>query len=445
MKTDKITLLIFFLINIAVALSCYFYPVTRDEFYYLNNHFKNPFVEYYDSYFLINPRIGQFFSNAVSRNIVLEVIFGVLLFNGYFSMIFLNIFRRFPNFRRAQDVQKFLVVAAFFIFLISYFGEMFYYTPFSGNYTFTHIFYLFFVYLFTEYYLFGNDAVLNKINVFLLALFGLFIGVCNEHVPPVLLIMSFFAAVYFLIKNRKLPNFRFLILPVFIFFGYLLLFFAPANKIKQKVVGKSVLDVGLNSYAANVKTLKKIYYYYNIELILAVFLIGILAFIFRKKIFKSAVTDKRIAVYLAFAFLPLLIVAVSPLIGTRLLFFSSTLVIMVLILILKQFNSLFNFKKAAVVTSYVFLSVFFVLSILITFNGRRNYQKIISEIESQNTSGKNVVLQSSFDYFTPSLGLLNRLILLERGSDYIDKNPSHDTSVEMNLKLHHQFNTLRVR
>ena len=171
MKKSNLPYFIFFFINVAIAISCYFYPVSRDEFYYLEkvNH-PNVFAEYYNSYLRVNPRIGQFFSNLVSRNLFLEVVFGLLLFNGFIAVLFLNIYRRFPNLKEAKDLRKFLIIAAFFIFMVSYFGEMFYYTPFSTNYTLTHVFYLIFVFLFTEYYIYEKESELNKINYSLMLL-----------------------------------------------------------------------------------------------------------------------------------------------------------------------------------------------------------------------------------------------------------------------------------
>ena len=62
MKKSNLPYFIFFFINVAILVSCYFYPVSRDEFYYLEKvNTPNLFTEYYDSYVRVNPRIGQFF------------------------------------------------------------------------------------------------------------------------------------------------------------------------------------------------------------------------------------------------------------------------------------------------------------------------------------------------------------------------------------------------
>ena len=146
MKKSNFPYLVFILINAAIAISCFYYPVTRDEFYYLGQiNVPSPFLEYYNSYHFGNPRIGQFFANIISRNKFFEVIFGMLLFNSFISVLFLNIYRKFPDFRQSVEMQKFLWLAGFFVLFINYFGEMFYYTPYSTNYTFTHVFYLFYI------------------------------------------------------------------------------------------------------------------------------------------------------------------------------------------------------------------------------------------------------------------------------------------------------------
>lgn len=443
MKDNKISYVIFLLVNIAVVLSCYFYPITRDEFYYLDG-FTNPFEEYYKSYFYVNPRLGQFFTNVVSRNLLLEIVFGLLLFNGFFTVVYLNVYRRFPNFRDSKDLTRFLVITAFFIFLINYFGEMFYYTPFSGNYTFTHVFYLFFVFLFTEYYVFAREEYLNKINYFLLIFLGIFIGMCNEHVPPVLLAMSFFGAVYYLVKNRKLPNMRFVVLPISIFVGYLILFFAPANSIKEKSAGKSVLDIGFDSYSVSLVKISKLFYYYNLELIIVAILVFVLSIIYEKRVLQKTHLKQQIFVNLLFAVLPLFIVAVSPLIGTRLLFFSSTLVIIVLFVILKEFNSISGFSKIATILSYSFLMLFFTASVIVTYNGKEEYELVIAEIENQKKKNNDVVLRKSFDYFTSGINVIDRKILLENGSSYIDKDSTQDTSQEKLIKNYYNLRSLKV-
>ncbi|MBF8457732.1 hypothetical protein IV494_11135 [Kaistella sp. G5-32] len=444
MKKSNLPYIVFILINIAIAISCYYYPVSRDSFYYINKfNVPSPFLEYYNSYHKINPRIGQFFANLVSRDKFLVVIFGVVLFNSFISVLFLNIYRKFPDLRQIDELRKFLWLSAFFILFINYFGEMFYYTPYSTNYTLTHVFYLFYVFVISDYYLDGNKTLIKKIPLFLIFVLGLFIGMSNEHVPPVLVAVSFLFALIYFIKLRKIPGLKLIVFPLSIVVGYAFLFFAPANKIKQKVVGKSVMDIGLNDYLSNWIRIIKTYFYYNRELLLLLIVVLIAVTIWNKKIRKATFSLERILFWGLLFIMPLLIVAVSPLIGTRLLFFSTSIL---LIILYKLIIYLFDFKqnKLSNMLLYGFFTVFFGMSMIITFRANQEYEMLISEIEHKKINTKDIELDHQLNYFTLDIGsYLNRKIFLESGESYIDQNPLQDTSMERNLKS--KFNLRSIK
>lgn len=434
MKTKFIAYFLLFFVNIAVAISCYYYPVTRDQFFYLDKHnLINPFREYYNAYLYSNPRINQFFTNIISRTKWVEVLFGIIIFNSFFSVLFLNIYRRWPQFSEIKDVSRFLVFTAFFIFLISYFGEMFYYTPFNTNYTLSHIFYLFYIFILTDYYQDKNEDFIGKFPPLFIVILGIYIGMSNEHIPPVLLAFSFFAAVFYTLKNKKLPNYKLITLNISLFIGYLILFFAPANKVKEKMVNKSPFEISLKEYSHNIITIFKSYYYYNAELILLSAIIVILAVLYFKKIKTYKKITVRILIYLALVGFSLAIVGLSPLIGTRLLFFSTILII---IIMYELFNIIINnlyVKKILSGMAFVWLLIFFSISIFVTFTANRNSEMVLQEITKKSSSTKDVIVQKGFHYFIPELGKFNRKILLENGDSYIDKNPSQNTSQEKNI------------
>lgn len=446
MKKSNFPYLIFIFINIAIASSCYYYPVTRDEFYYLEQiDIPSPFIEYYNSYHFGNPRIGQFFANIISRNKLFEVVFGMLLFIAFISVLFLNIYRKLPNFKQLKEMQKFLWLAAFFVLLINYFGEMFYYTPYSSNYTFTHVFYLLYVFVICEYYLYENKIFLKKLPYLLLIILGIFIGMGNEHVPPVLVAVSFLFAFLYFIKVKKLPNFKLIVFPISIMIGYAFLFFAPANKIKQKVVGKSVLDTNLSDYLVNWVKILKTYFYYNRELLVVMIVVICAAIVWNKKIKRSIFPTKKIFFWSLLFVLPLMIVAISPLIGTRLLFFSTTIL---MIILYKIILVLFEFKKNKISNGilYAFLLVFFGMSAIMTFRANQNYEMLISQIERNRIDTKDIELDHHLNYFNIHIGsYLNRKIFLESGEDYIDKDASHDNSIEKNLKNHFQLQSIKEK
>lgn len=445
MKKSNFPYLVFLFMNIAIAISSYFYPVTRDEFYYLDQiNIPSPFLEYFNSYHFGNPRIGQFFANIISRNKFLEVIFGVLLFNSFIFVLFLNIYRKFPDLKQKDELLKFLWLSSFLVLFINYFGEMFYYTPYSTNYTFTHIFYLLYIFLISEFYLVGNEKYLEKLPYFAILIFGVFLGMSNEHVPPVLVAVSFlFAFIYFL-KTKKLPNLKLILFPLSIMVGYALLYFAPANKIKQKVVGKSVLDIQFLDYVRNFVKIIKTYFYYNRELLVVLVLVIFAMVIWNRKI-KIMFSREKLLFWFALFVLPLMIVAVSPLLGTRLLFFSTCILLIILYQIM---IALFEFKKMRSYREimYGFLFLFFGMSIIITFKANQNYEMVISEIEKKSTDTKAIELDHHLNYFTIGIGsYLNRKIFLESGEDYIDSDASHDNAVEKNIKDHFQLQSIKQK
>lgn len=448
MKKSKFPYIVFILINLAVAVSCFFYPVSRDEFYYLDlRNVPNPFLEYYNSYLFGNPRIGQFFANIISRNKLFEMVFGMLLFNAFISVLFLNIYRKFPDFRQSNEIRKFLWLSGFFIFFINYFGEMFYYTPYSSNYTFTHVFYLLYVFIICEYYLHENKSIIKNVPVLVFLISGIVIGMANEHVPPVLVGVSLLCAFIYYLKNKKFPNLKLIVLPVFTIIGYAILFFAPANKIKEKVVGKSVLNTNLSDYLASWMKILKIYFYYNRELLGLMIVVVLVIIVWNKQIEKSIFPARKILFWGLLFLLPLMIVGISPLIGTRLLFFSTCILIIILYKIILVLIELKHIRINIGIV-YAFLFLFFGMSVIMTFRANQNYEMLISEIEQKSKQTKNIELDHHLNYFTLDIHSyfnLNRKIFLESGRDYIDTDASHDTSMEKNLKNYYQLNTIKEK
>lgn len=432
MKTKYLPYFLFVFMNIAVLVSCYYYPVSRDEFYYLEKtNVPNPFLEYYNSYFYVNPRINQFVCNVISRSTWMEIIFGLFLFNGFFSVLYLNVYRKLPSFSDEKEMRNFILFTSFFILLMNYFGEMFYYTPFSTNYTFSHILYLLYVFVLTRFYIEQKFLFFNKIPLLILIIGGIYTGMSNEHVPPVLLAASAFFALHYLIKNKKLPNYKMIVLNVSIFIGYLLLFFAPANRIKEATVKKSTFDISFTEYAENIVKILKSYVYYNVELLITL-LIVLVTIVFNFK--KIILTKNQLQTFFIYLFLSLsaiAIVGISPLIGMRLLFFSTILIIIILYQIIDYLvinNPTIN--KAIIAVSYLWIILFFTMSVFITINANKNHEKVMSEIETRSNKTKDVVLAEGFNYTTDKIGRFNRKILLEDGTSYIDHEPLKNTSQE---------------
>ena len=210
-------------------------------------------------------------------------------------------------------------------------------------------------------------------------------------------------------------------------------------------MGKSVLDIGLQDYLANWIRIIKVYFYYNKELILLVVFIVVISIFWNKLLKKITFAKTEILFWSLLFFLPLVIVGVSPLIDPRLLFFSNSILLIVLFKIMIQIKDLKNIKLPLNFAS-VFLFIFFGMSVIMTFRAQENYRNVISEIAKKREITKDVEVDQKFNYFTTEMSVyLNRKIFLESGADYLDQDPLHDTAMEKNLKNYYQLKTLKEK
>lgn len=436
MKTKYLPLFLIVLINIGFLLSLYWFPVTRDEFYYLDkSQLPYIFSEYWTSYNYVNPRSGQFLLNIVARSKILKVIFGFLLFNGFLWALFANVFRRFPKISQKEDAWKFLALTAAFIFLINYFGELFYYSPFATNYTFTHLLYLLYLFVMTEYFIFQRNVLPKSgLKIILLCLGAFVTGMGNEHVPPILLLFSGVCGVIFMFKNKKLPDLNIIAINISVALGYLALFFAPANAVKYKTVGKTQYGFSFEDYLATFTKIMKFYYYFNFELIF----IAVMSFVGFVYLAKRKLLNRResylLLSCLSMAILAILIISYSPLTGTRLMFFSTMLIIIVTAFIANRFVKVFKFNKSFIKgVAAVWLVTFFMVSGLICFGADKIYTNLSNEISEKRRASNEVVINEQLNYFNDNYSKFNRKVLFENGKEYIDKNPYKNTAEEKNI------------
>ncbi|CAD7804072.1 hypothetical protein CHRY9390_01171 [Chryseobacterium aquaeductus] len=436
MKTKYLPLFLIVLINIGFLLSLYWFPVTRDEFYYLDkSQLPYVFSEYWDSYNHVNPRSGQFFLNIVARSKMLKVIFGFLLFNGFLWALFANVFRQFPKISQKKDAWKFLILTAAFIFLINYFGELFYYSPFATNYTFTHVLYLLYLFVMTEYFIFQRNILPKSgLKIILLSLVAFVTGMGNEHVPPILLLFSGVCGVIVMFKNKKLPDLNIMAINISVALGYLALFFAPANTVKYRTVGKTQYGFSFEDYFATFTKILKFYYYFNFELIF-ITVISFLGFAYLAK--RKLLNRREFCLLLSclfLAILAILIISYSPLTGTRLMFFSTMLIIIVIAFIANRFVKVFEFNSSLIKgIAAVWLVVFFMVSSLICFQSDKIYKSLSHEILEKKKISDEVVINEQLNYFKDNYSKFNRRVLFENGIEYIDKNPHKNTAEEKNI------------
>lgn len=445
MKNNFLPLFLIVLINIGFLLSLYWFPVTRDEFYYLDKS-RLPYIfnEYWTSYNCVNPRSGQFFLNIVARSKILKLIFGFLIFNGFLWALFANIFRRFPKIFQKEDAWKLLILAAAFIFLINYFGELFYYSPFATNYTFTHVLYLLYLFAMTEYFIFQKNVLTKSPLKIIFLCFGAFImGMGNEHVPPVLLLFSGICGLRYVVKQKKLPDVNIIAVNLSVAIGYLALFFAPANAVKYKTVGKTQYGFSFEDYIETFTKILKFYYYYNFALIILLLItaFGILYLLKKKKIQKQELF--LMVSYLAMGILALFIISYSPLTGLRLMFFSTLTMIIFALFIIHKISVDFQFKPVLLkITSFAWLTAFFIFSVAVCFKSNEIFNNLCNEINEKSRVSKEVVLDEKLDYSKNNFPGFNRRILFDNGTEYIDRNSDENLSEEKNLIEFFKLKTL---
>ncbi len=451
---NKIPQIIYFLINVLIVFCVFYYPVTRDEFYYFDRLSSwQLFREYYNSYLYINPRIGQFVTNIVSRNIFIEIIYAVILFNGFFYMLYLLIFRKKPDYRDSGSVKKIIIIIAVFIFFSKFFGEMFLYTPFSGNYTFIMLFYLLYIYILLEYFVYGNFIFKDRkspLFLFLIALLGVFTGMGNEHIPPVLIAFTLLGILYSVTKHKKLPPKIIMTYFLSLISGYILLYFAPANSERYQRLANTEQTFHIVEYINQFKEVLLLYRYYLAELLFVVVLIIILMIFFYKKIQIEIENKIRILLFFVIGLSTLPIVAYAPIRGLRLLFFTNTLWLICISFIVFSLLKNIRYKKTELqmysLSSFC-LVMFFSAGCYICYKANKNSESVFEEISTKSLKSDKVVLDKQFDYFSPELDFfnMNRRFLLDSGVGYIDADAAKDTNQEMNIKSKFHLKELSVK
>lgn len=440
------SVLLLSIIAVAIFLCAYYYPISRDDFFYYKSFGISVFEEYKIAYFEGNPRIGQFFTNLVMRDVFLKSFYAVFLFFSFFVVIFLNVFRRLPSIKSTFDVCTLIGMMGIFSFLIYVFGEMFFYGSFSGNYTLSVVFYMLFLYFITDYYIYDkNHFSSSKWSIPIIFIVGIYTGMCNEHVPPVLISLSFLASFIYFIKNKKLPNFKILLYQFTLIIGYLLLFFAPANSVKYKSLGKEHESFSMVGYFKNFVNVLNYFRYFTPELvfIFGLCLLAIILLFIKKKI--NAKVFLLVMSYSVAGILTIAIVSYAPLSGTRLVFFTNTMFLIVIFFTLYQVNKQRIIFQITNVVGGLALFVLLGCGIVIYKNANENFKMVTKTIEEEGKKNKDVVLKTNFDYYHPSFGLYNRRFLLDRGNEYINNDPRTDTSAELILKNYYHLKSLSVQ
>ncbi len=296
-----------------------------------------------------------------------------------------------------------------------------------------------------EFFLYGNN-IFSRYNSALLLPFiafaGVFTGMGNEHIPPVLIAFSIVAILFSILKHKHLP------LTILVYFfaiciGYALLYFAPANTERYVELGKENHAFKINEYFRQSKGLLVFYRYYLPEILSATIFTTVFITFFHKKI--NIPREKLIKIYLFFmmGFAALPIVAYAPLSGLRLLFFTNTLWVLgicdVIFSWIKNNRSL-KIENIFYSVSSFCLVLFFLSGVFICYTAHENSVSTFKEIAIKSKTSNKVIVDKGFNYFSDDFNLfsINRRFFLESGRSYLDTDLTKDTNQEKILKK--QFN-----
>ncbi|PZU12674.1 MAG: hypothetical protein DI622_14935 [Chryseobacterium sp.] len=162
-------------------------------------------------------------------------------------------------------------------------------------------------------------------------------------------------------------------------------------------------------------------------------------FLFYKKLNIVRREKIRLLLFFAMGIITLPIVAYSPMIGLRLIFFTNTLLIICIgYLLFSLLERVKNKKTESILSSFssICLVLFFSAGCFICYNAHENAETVFNEIDLKSKKTDTVVLEQGFDYFSDTFNHfnMNRRFLLENGSDYIDNDPLKDTRPEIIIK-----------
>jgi len=152
-----------------------------------------------------------------------------------------------------------------------------------------------------------------------------------------------------------------------------------------------------------------------------------------------------LGIYLIIGITTIFVVSYSPLIGTRLMFFSTLTIIIFSLYIARKIYCDIHFKSYVLKIIFsVWLMVFFVLSSLISFNSNKIFNNLYVEIQEKSKISKHVNLDEKLDYSKNNYPKFNRRVLFENGTEYIDKNPSENSAEEKNLIIFFKLKSLSI-
>jgi hypothetical protein len=187
-------------------------PLTMDDFFYVNST-SGKFIDilkfYYQSYLSWSPRIGTLITLIFLSfgKAVFPFINSVIQINIIFCMHYIVTGKKI-DLDNNKDIFLFIILAVLFIFNITG-GQTIFWISGVANYSFTVL--IFFIFLVFFRALIDNrslinDNIISQISMFML---GFFVGMTNENVAPISLLILISVFIFCKFNKIQIPKWMF--------------------------------------------------------------------------------------------------------------------------------------------------------------------------------------------------------------------------------------------
>ncbi|MDD5022080.1 MAG: DUF6056 family protein, partial [Endomicrobiaceae bacterium] len=209
----------------------FFKPLTMDDFFYANatsGNFIDILKFYYQSYLSWGPRIGTLFTLVFLSlgKAVFPFINSLIQISLIFCMHYIVTGKKINLYSR-KDVFLFMILAILLIFNITG-GQTLFWISGVANYSFTALFFLVFLIFFRA--LVDNKSIIvdNKFTQISIFILGFFVGMTNENIAPISLLIVLSVFIFCKFKKIQTPKWIFFALAGN-FIGLCILLGAPGS------------------------------------------------------------------------------------------------------------------------------------------------------------------------------------------------------------------------
>lgn len=245
---NKTLYILLSLLWLVMAVWNYLTPQYADDLYYVHNSLLNIFKQGYHDYFYWNGRIvGQ----TLMRLLNFSGQFTVAIINS-FAFVLLTVLVLKLGFRTVKsNVFQIIAVTILLFLFIPAFGQTVLWRSGAGNYLWTTLLSLFYIYIYTRTNFFSRQTKLDYLLTPLFFVLAILVGWSNENTSGGVLLVILLST-YFKYKNRFHFSTKYWLGIGFTFVGFLALLVSPGNKIRTiSTLGTDYLDKSIFVRIAN--------------------------------------------------------------------------------------------------------------------------------------------------------------------------------------------------